>query len=144
MQELYRDKYATIKLNMSEQDVNMPEYVWITIIGRVLNMPGFPICLIQYIAQGQSTSWWVLIESKAYSEPCQRSKIIIAFNYFCKALILNFWEGSEYLLGFKHARALNIPGLSRFQPGFQISRVTQGLPIFVNMTGFWVCDRVQL
>ena len=29
-------------------------------------------------------------------------------------------------------------------PGFWISRVTQGLPIFVNLTGFWKCTRTQL
>ena len=29
-------------------------------------------------------------------------------------------------------------------PEFWISRVTQGLPIFVNLTGFWIYTRTQL
>ena len=36
-------------------------------------------------------------------------KIIIVFNYFCKKnSILNLWEGSEYVPGFKYVRVLNI------------------------------------
>ena len=51
--------------------------------------------------------------------------------------ILNLWEDSEFVSGFKYVRFLNIPRLSICQ-GW-ISRVTQGLPIFVNMTGFRMC-----
>ena len=32
----------------------------------------------------------------------------IVFNYFCKYSILNLWQGSEYMLGFKYVRVLNI------------------------------------
>ena len=89
-------------------------------------------------------------------------KVIIAFNYFCAALYLKslrrfwmcarFWlfQSSEYSKNdkmpnfqgykgltwfYKYVRVLNIPELS-VCPKFWISRVTQGLLIFVNMTGF--------
>ena len=40
-------------------------------------------------------------------------EIIMSFNYFRKTLnLLNLWEGSEYMSGFKYVRILNIPGLS--------------------------------
>ena len=64
------------------------EYAWMCLNfdNRVLNMHH------TYIVQGYSTSWWVLIERWAYSEPGQWSKIecfgkiIIVFTYFCKKL----------------------------------------------------------
>ena len=37
-------------------------------------------------------------------------KIIIVFNYFCEKN--QFWEGSEYVSGFKYTRILNIPKFS--------------------------------
>ena len=40
---------------------------------------------------------------------------------------LNLWECSEYIPGFECVNILNIQRLS-------ISMVTQGLPVFVNMT----------
>ena len=44
---------------------------------------------------------------------------------------MQLWKGSEYS---------SIPSRS----GFWISRFTQGLPIFVNMIGFWIYVRMQL
>ena len=38
------------------------------------------------------------------------------------------------MLGFKYARVLNFPGFVNMS-GFSISRITQGLPIFVNRHG---------
>ena len=38
----------------------------------------------------------------------------------------------------KYVKVLNIAGLSICR-GFRISSVTLSLPIFVNMTGFWIC-----
>ena len=58
-------------------------------------------------------------------------KIITAFNYFCKTLHLKSLRDSECSM------VLNMPG-------FWIFRVTQGLTIFENMTGFWVCVEMQL
>ena len=54
--------------------------------------------------------------------------------YFCKYV---------RVLNIKYVRVLNIAGLS-LCPGFWISRVTLSLPIFVNMTGFWICVGMQL
>ena len=42
-----------------------------------------------------------------------------------------------------YAQASEFPGLS-LCPGFWISLVTQGLPIFVNVAFFWICVGMQL
>ena len=103
---------------------------------------------MQYIAWGNSASEWALIERWAYSEPCQPSKIenfrkiITAFYYFCKTPHLKslgwFWT----------CQVLNMPGFWIFQehniPVLSISMVMQGLPVFINMTGFWICIGMQL
>ena len=34
--------------------------------------------------------------------------LIVIFNILAKNSILNLWDGSEYLSGFKHVRVLNI------------------------------------
>ena len=35
--------------------------------------------------------------------------MIMSVNYFRKQYILNLWEDSEYVLGFKYIRVLDIP-----------------------------------
>ena len=82
-------------------------------------------------------------------EPCQRSKIehfgkiIVAFNYFHKILHLKSLRGFWIYVGFwicqdsDYSRVFNMPG-------FRISRVMQGLSIFVNMKRFWVGIGMQL
>ena len=85
---------------MSKQDVNMTKYVWI-----YDNRQGSEYVLYNTV-RGYST------------EPSQRTtikrigKIIIAFTIFVKHSILNLWQGSEYVLGFKHFRVLDIPEVS--------------------------------
>ena len=70
-------------------------------------------------------------------------KIIIAFNYFRKTLhfksLKRFWICVVFKISqlFEYSRTVNMPG-------FWVSRVTRGLPIFVNMTGFSVCLGMQL
>ena len=101
---------------------NMPwqssEYILGSKYVRILNIAGFWICLVQYIAWGHSASSWALIEKWAYSEPYQRSKIklfakmIIAFNYFCRTLNLKSLRGFYIYWGVKYVRVLNTPGLS--------------------------------
>ena len=78
-------RYATIWLNMSE----------VTIIVRVLNI---------YHTIHSATSLYKLLSSKME----RFGKITIAFNYFHKNSILNLWENSEYVSGFKYVRVLNI------------------------------------
>ena len=54
-----------------------------------------------------------LLRNHCIQNPCKDlRKIIVAFKYFPKHSILNLWEGSENVSGFKHFRVLNIPGLS--------------------------------
>ena len=71
-------------------------------------------------------------------------KITIAFDYFCKTIHLKSLRGFWY----QRVKILIIPGLPIWQGseflGFWIFRVTQGLPIFVNMTRFWIGVRMQL
>ena len=57
-------------------------------------------------------------------------KIITAFKYFAKHSILNLWEGSAHMWGFKYVRVLNIPGLSICQAS-EYSRI-------INMAGLWI------
>ena len=64
----------------------------------------------------------------------------VPLNIFAKhAILYIFWEGSEYLTKFKYARVWGIPGLSICQGSKFL-----GLPIFVNMAGFWISVEVQL
>ena len=69
---------------------NMPwhssEYILDSKYVRILNMAGFYICLIQYLAWDHSTSRWVLFERLTYWEPCQRSKM----DSFGKIIIYSF------------------------------------------------------
>ena len=68
-------------------------------------------------------------------------KIIIVIADFL--LNTRSWEVSENMARFKYAKVLNIAGLS-IMPGFWISRVTQGLPNFVNIEGLRICIGMQL
>ena len=105
MQELHK------VLNMSQYGwrcldrmcicLNMSEF---TITDRVLNMSGFWMSLIKYIAQGHSQVNEYLIERWTRKKPCQRSKNerfekLIILTFFTKHFILNLWEvfqGSEF------------------------------------------------
>ena len=77
-----RSKYVRF-LNMRalHNILNMPQYAltkfWIPKICKD-SYYGIWLCPIQYIAWGHSTNYWVLIERCAYSESCQRSKILSA------------------------------------------------------------------
>ena len=59
------------------------------------------------------------------------------------------WQGFEYISSFKYVRIVNMAEFciylihcARSLFKFWISRVTLGLLIFVNMTGFWMHKRV--
>ena len=84
----------------------------------------------------------MLIERWAYSEPCRRSKIepfrkiVIALNYFRKTLHFKSLRGFYICVG-------NMSQHWIFQD-CKCPRVTQCLPIFVNMTVFWICAKLQL
>ena len=84
--------------------LNMSEF---TIIYKVLSMY-HTIHSTRSLCKSISTYW------ETYSEPDQRSKIerfgkiIIVFNWIAKKLIMNLWEVSEFVSGFKYVRVLNI------------------------------------
>ena len=67
------------------------------------------IVYIAYIADSHYTSYWALIETDAYSETCQTSKmerfakIIVPFNYFCIYNIysMNIGSGINTTVNFK-------------------------------------------
>ena len=112
-------------------------------------MTGFWKCLIQYIAQGHSTSWWVLIERRVYSKPYQWpmiehfGKIIVAFNYFHKTLHPKSLRGLWICIGFYICQCSECSTIASM-PRFWIFRVAQSLLVFINMTGFWICIGMQL
>ena len=60
-------------------------------------------------------------------------KITIFLTNFAKELILNLWGNSEYMLGFKYARVLNI---SKFLLKWR--RCSYGRVL--NIRRFWVCQ----
>ena len=73
-----------IGLNNSKNALIMPWYVWIFLNmieywhlqeKRVLKMPEFWMCLMQYIALDLCTNYWSVIEKETYSEPCQTFKM---------------------------------------------------------------------
>ena len=84
--------------------LNMSEF---TTICKVLSMY-HTIHSTRPLCKPISTYW------ETYSEPDQRSKIerfgkiIIVFNWIAKKLIMNLWEVSEFVSGFKYVRVLNI------------------------------------
>ena len=126
--------------------MNMPEYVWIY---NKRQSSEYGRLLIQYTAWDHSTSYWVLIERWVYSEPCQRSttegfwKIIIAFNYFHPTFHLQSLRGFWITVGFEICQVSEYSRIVNMLE-FWISRVTQGLPISVNITGFWIGVGMQL
>ena len=68
--------------------------------------------------------------------------LLICLTVFAKHSISNLWEGSDM------CRVLDMSAFSIFQD-CQYARALnfqghQGLPIFVNMTGFWICTGIQL
>ena len=84
--------------------LNMSEF---TTICKILSMY-HTIHSTRPLCKSISTYW------ETYSEPDQRSKIerfgkiIIVFNWIAKKLIMNLWEVSEFVSGFKYVRVLNI------------------------------------
>ena len=95
--------------------------------------------VIQYIARSlyklMGTCW------EFREEPYQRCNIerfwkLLFLTIFAKHFILNYWEVSA-CVGFKYVRIVDMPR-------FWISRVKQGLQIFVNKTGFCICAGMQL
>ena len=91
---------------------NVAEYVW---MGGEYALK----CLssARSLYKVMSTYWEILRDT--HSEPGQRSKmerfgkIVIVFGYlYKKKFILNLWEGSEYVSGFKYGRVLNTPKFS--------------------------------
>ena len=56
----------------------------------------------------------------------------------CISVPLNLWEGSAYVSSFKSFKRI------ANMPEFWIFRVTQDLPIFINMIGVWICVGMQL
>ena len=144
-------QYGWIYLNRTWMCLNMSEF---TITDKVLSMSS---------TIHTAKTYWKKGVFRALSKIWDRAlwKIIIAFNYFRKTLYPKFLRGgSEYVSGFKYFRVLNFQGytgltcfckyvrvlIPRFSvcPGFWISRVTQGLPIFLNMARFWICVGMQL
>ena len=116
-------KYGWICLNRTGICLSMPEFA---VIERVLNM-SHTIHSVKSHCRLRSTYWEMGVFRTL-------SKIWHS--------VLNIWKGSEYVLGFKdvgseYSRIANMPG-------FWISWVIQSLPIFVNMTGFWICVGMQL
>ena len=75
---------------------------------------------MQYIFRVNSTSYQLLIDRSAYLELYQRSKtdcfgknnLTLSLTSFAKHSILSIGEGSQYVLGFKCVKILNIPVLS--------------------------------
>ena len=55
-----------------------------------------------------STYWEVYSESRQESKMERFEKIIIGFTIFARNSILNLWESSKYVSGFKYVRVLNI------------------------------------
>ena len=67
--------YALIMYQYVWTSLNNPEYDWIcrhiSEKNKVLNMPEFWPCQIQYKAWSHCTIHWVVIETETYSEHCQ-------------------------------------------------------------------------
>ena len=64
---------------------------------RALSMPGFWMCLMQYIAYGPCANYWAVIETETYSEHSQTFKmesfIIIIIMSECKCATRTFlWQ----------------------------------------------------
>ena len=70
-------------------------------------------------------------------------KTVIAFDYFPKTLHLKSLRGFWIYVWFYTNQGSEYCRIAKM-PGFWISRVRQGLAIFVNMTGFWICVGMQL
>ena len=70
-------------------------------------------------------------------------KTVIAFDYFPETLHLKSLRGFWIYVWFYTNQGSQYCRIAKM-PGFWISRVTQGLAIFVNMTGFWICVGMQL
>ena len=105
-------KYAKIWLNMSDQDVNMPNISEFTTIDRVLNML-HTVYSVRLLCLLMSTYWEVgvlIALSKIYDRGLWKNNYRLTI--FAKYCFLNLWESSEYALDFIYVMVLNIPGLS--------------------------------
>ena len=143
-------KYAKIWLNMSDQDVNMPNISEFTTIDRVLNML-HTVYSVRSLCLLMSTYWEVgvlIALSKIYDRGLWKNNYRV--NYFRKILFLKslrkFWicVGFYICQGSEYSRIVNLNSEFEFEFWFWISRVTQGLPNFMTIAGFWICARMQL
>ena len=111
---------------MSKYDVNISEYVRI-----YNNKQGSEYVLYNTIQVNK-----YLLRDDCIQNPVKDLrafwKKIIAFNYFRKTLQINSFENVQNV-----CRDLNMSW-------FWISRITQGLSVFVNITGFWTGVGIQL
>ena len=109
---------------MLHRVLNMPQYGWIClnrmwiclnmsgfmIIDRVLNMY-HTIYRVRLLCKLINTYWEIGVFrtwSKEVNPMEGSGKIIIVLTVFAKNSTLDLWEDSEYVLGFKCARVLNI------------------------------------
>ena len=125
--------YFLIVLNA----LNIPKHTW---INRVLNMPKFWMCLIQYIASGHCTNYWAVIETDAYSEHCQSFKIErfarrILLEYRCTTKLFQARAGFVELGQFiKHFVKSTSKKLHSHKTTFWIKTLTQ--QFYLNMPEF--------
>ena len=93
-------KYATVWLNMSEKDMNTPEYVLVHnnrqgsayvpyntscevtlqvheyfLRDMHIHKPEFWMCMMPNMALRHGTNYWIVIETEKYSEHCQAFKM---------------------------------------------------------------------
>ena len=105
-------RHGSICLNKTLICLNMSKF---SVIDRVLNMTGFWISFIQYIAWGQSRSYEYLFRDERIQNPVKDQKWsalekqLKLLTISTKYSILNLWEGSEYVSGLKYVRILIIP-----------------------------------
>ena len=137
MQKLHKvlniQQYCWICLNKTWICLNMSEF---TIKERVLNMSS-KIHSMRSLYKIMST-YWEMGVFRTLSKIGRFGKIIVALNYFCNTLYLKslgeYWICIEFSVcqRSEYSRIVNMPG-------FWVSKVTQGLRIFENLAGFWIC-----
>ena len=87
---------------LSELDVNMPEDVWI-----YDNKQGSEYVSYNTLSLYKLINTYLVIFRNGQRSKMERfGKIIIVFDIFAKHSILRFWEGSEYVSGFKYTTFL--------------------------------------
>ena len=141
MQELHRNlnmqQYGWICLNRTWICLIMYEFM---IIDKVLNM--YRTTHIMRSLYKLMGTYWGLFGTQSKINNVELWKNNYSFlTIFAKYFILNFWEYSEYVLGFKYVKVLNISNFYKYDGSECAS--TCNYERVLNVPGFRLCQVSQ-